>query len=1025
MRSSHFRIGLILLGVIGAILAGSGWAQKIAAPNGSFETGTAEAPDGWRLNAGTGGRSRDQAVDGAWSAYVDGTKDHTSYWLSEPLPLAPNACYVLRVDVFQEQRGGGPPVIGPRCSNYVLYDVEPGRWAPVRMYFQTPSAITEENVRLRLGHARMRRGRLFFDNVAVHRVEPVYRMVEGLILGDGEFVQGNVFESRMTWDVHKVNHGRALAGYKNTYFNHDAFLMGDGSELLMNHELAGRQFLRGSVFLAPAYREKGALIVEASTNGAVWEDVGRIADVRGQVIELPESMFPADNVFVRIRCEADEPAGRDFELNVMGLRGYYLRAEVDGPPVTATGKTHYVELLETAPELEVTVLELGDLIPHGENRVLLDLDLPGAAPAEVEAAARVTGPDGDTASFGRLVKIEPGSQVVAVPYELTQTGRHHMELTVSPGTLFRAGFDFDVSTFYESGYGEQLPASSEEVGLWRTSSGWKVGAKTPVPQRHGDALVIRAARNEAEAAQLVLSPRPGLTGLAVECTDLEGPEGATIAAGAVDILEVRYVPVTIPTDASSVAAPWPDPLPPLSAPIAVTAGTNQAIWVRVKVPEAAKAGAYRGTIRISAERYEAAAPITVEVYDFALPERMTCETAFGLSQGAINNYHGLETEADQRQVWDLYMEAMSTNHLSPYDPVPMDPFTATWPEVRPGDDVDPAGLKVEFDWPAWDTAMERALTKYHFNTFRLHLEGMGRGKWPAEHERSLRGFGEDTPEYKALFTSYATQMEAHLRERGWLDEAFVYWFDEPTPYDYPFVMESNRRLDAVAPDLRRMLTIHVEEDLLGGVDLWCPLTSNYEYTRSKARLREGEAFWWYVCDIPKAPYVTHFIDHPGTELRVWLWQTWKYEISGVLIWTTNLWTSPPAYPDYPQNPYADPMSWRRPNLGRGVRLGYGNGAGRLLYPPLECADGRPGRPILEGPVSSQRLEMLREGIEDYEYFVILRDLLKDNGAALSAEQRAAYEALLAVPEEVTTSKTTYTTDPAPIEDHRHRLARAI
>jgi len=81
-------------------------------------------------------------------------------------------------------------------------------------------------------------------------------------------------------------------------------------------------------------------------------------------------------------------------------------------------------------------------------------------------------------------------------------------------------------------------------------------------------------------------------------------------------------------------------------------------------------------------------------------------------------------------------------------------------------------------------------------------------------------------------------------------------------------------------------------------------------------IKHGEKFWWYICTGPKAPYCTLFIDHPGTELRVWLWQTWQRNIEGVLVWQTNYWTSNTAYPD---------------------------------------------QPVLAGPVDSIRWEMLRDG----------------------------------------------------------------
>ena len=175
-------------------------------------------------------------------------------------------------------------------------------------------------------------------------------------------------------------------------------------------------------------------------------------------------------------------------------------------------------------------------------------------------------------------------------------------------------------------------------------------------------------------------------------------------------------------------------------------------------------------------------------------------------------------------------------------------------------------------------------------------------------------------------------------------------------------------------------------------------------------------------------YVTEFIDHPGTELRVWLWQTWAERVTGVLIWETVYWTSDTAYPDRarPQNPYLDPMCWAADGkMAPGTKRPWGNGDGRFLYPPEAAADGNPAAPVLDGPVDTLRLELLRDGIEDYEYFVILKRLLAEKGAKLDSRTRANCEALLTVPADVSATLTSFTRDPATIETHRDKLARAI
>jgi hypothetical protein len=338
----------------------------------------------------------------------------------------------------------------------------------------------------------------------------------------------------------------------------------------------------------------------------------------------------------------------------------------------------------------------------------------------------------------------------------------------------------------------------------------------------------------------------------------------------------------------------------------------------------------------------------------------------------------------------------------------------------------PAALKPTFDWTAWDDAITKAVEHYGFNTFRLPIQGLGGGTFHARREPSLLGYPENTPEYKAAFSAYVQGVESHLREKGWLDEAFVYWFDEPDPKDYAFVMNGFRKLKEYAPGLRRMLTEQVEDELIGGPNLWCPVSSAYQDDISPERMAAGDRFWWYVCTGPKAPYCTLFIDHPGTEMRVWLWQTWKRGIDGILVWQTNYWTSGAAYPDSLQNPYEDPMGWVSGySTPKGTKRAWGNGDGRFIYPPEAAADGNPAAPVLAGPVDSIRWEMLRDGIEDYEYFAILKRLLAEKGARLPATRRQAYEALLTVPTTVTVTRTDFTTDPAPLEAHRLKLAAAI
>ena len=738
------------------------------------------------------------------------------------------------------------------------------------------------------------------------------------------------------------------------------------------------------------------------------------------------------------------------------------------------------------------------------------------------------------------------------------------------------------SDYFDSSFGELLAGSSDKAGLWWASSGWKISRDKSLPSEKSQAITIRAARNEAEAAQLVVRPAKQLIGLTIQVEDLSGPGGTAISSDNVEVLKVRYVNVERPTDKSAVTGHWPDPLPPLKGPINLEQNKNQPFWIRVKVPSSSPAGIYTGSINLDAKDYKTKVELHVEVYDFVLPDRMTCTTAFGFSTGNVFRYQKLTDDEQRRQVLDKYWASFSAHHISPYNPSPLDSIKVTWPDIKPparkweggievsnekhagerslllfddksdlnvtaaymlpieipkeglrlrfwyrtalpehaflvtlnhydasdkwiyggnndigiegsgywqqfdwliktfpkeaksvrlnlraaewteggentglvwfddvsltnpstneelleGSNFEPPDLppvereklKVILDFSDWDRAMARGIDHYGFNSFRLSIPGMGGGTFHSRREPDLLGFGEDTPHYKILFNSYCTQIQEHLRQKGWLDEAFVYWFDEPAPRDYEFVMNGFHKLKEAAPDITRMLTEQVEPELIGGPNIWCAVSNQYKHEPAEERRKHGEKFWWYVCTGPKAPYCTLFIDHPGTELRVWLWQTWHRKIEGILVWQSNYWTSPTAFPDpeFPQNPYEDPMGWRTGySTPKGEKRPWGNGDGRFIYPPEVAADANPSGPVLEGPVDSIRWEMLRDGIEDYEYLVMLKKLIEINKDKLDTGRLRKYNALLAVPGDITRDMTTFTKDPAPIEAYRDRIARAI
>jgi hypothetical protein len=920
--------------------------------------------------------------------------------------------------------------------------------------------------------------------------------------------------------------------------------------------------LAGTVELTCDYYVSGKVLVEVSNDMKEWLHAGVLTNASCVKLELPAALFPAESLNVRLR-------GMKAPCNLQ-IHGYRFQGTIDGEAAAGVGSTRFIETEGRGKRRSVQVLGLGEGVPGGDNAVSLRIQNTAAVAWETEARVLFSKP-GEPSRTQLLPLTVPasGTYDVNLPYEIPGVGT--WEMTVAISNAFTARSSLRIPEFYGDTYGEIIAVNHPRLNLWRASSGWKIPQNRALPRQVAKSLALRVAKNEWEAVQLVVTPNTVLTNLQVTASELSYGKNK-IPLGNVEVLRVGYVPVSKKTDRTGTLANWPDPLLPQKPQFTLEKGKNQPFWIRVKVPKEVPAGIYRGTVVVEAEGVKVSTVLNVEVYDFALPDTMTCATSFGFSPETVWRYQNVTDPAQRREVLDTYLASLAEHHISPYNPAPLDNWSVEWKGLNPWhgggietkekaegagslfvDDmserenvsasykgavalpekgfkivfkhkttrdqkflfslnyqkangawisgcntdltvegktdwqlfetavtsfpkeavtcrfafyaagyqepgvatgglwvdslkitdaatgkevveggafepVDYAAVTPVFDWAKWDAAMTHAFDAYHFNSFVIHIDGLGGGTFQDRNEPSFLGLKEDMPGYDLLFGKYLKGIEAHLREKGWLDKAYVYWFDEPEPKDYAFVMNGFAKLKKHAPGLRRMLTEQVEKDLVGGPNLWVPLTPSLNVEGVEARRAAGDQFWWYVCCGPTAPYATEFIDHPGTELRVWLWQTWAERVTGVLIWETVYWTSGTAYTNRaaPQNPYLDPMCWVTDGkLAPGTKRPWGNGDGRFFYPPLAAADGKPASPVLDGPVDSLRLELLRDGIEDYEYFALLKRLLGEKGATLDVRTRANMEALLTVPADVSSGLTSFTTDPATLEMHRDKLARAI
>ncbi len=942
----------------------------------------------WKREDGEGAPAKDATFHDDESVGVRGVGQDCVYWRTHDVPLTPGGVYVFRVRA--QGTGSGTLIVGPNRVNRDF--AVPKAWTTLSYALRIPD--TGDTPFLRLGQWHVS-GEASFREPELVEARLLHRRWGALELGEGERLENGHYIDRHALDGPLSTIHRTLAT-QSAGFNTNRWTLGDSESVVYRHALPFE--LKGArVRVRVCHRSEGAIEVLASRDGNAWTSLGEVAEVTERELDLPAALFPCKEVSVQVRARG----------GWLQVDGYALEGQVayDGPD--RTGGTHVIEERVSTPGLEATWEEVGGTwavswTNKGDKPVVLDL-------ASGEGHAR---------SVQKSVPLSPGKPVVKrfSPSELT-AGPHRIVFSASRGsdTLYEGWADVVVTALSESAYGSPLAPIGKDIALWWCEGAWKVGAERPAPEGkpvHG--ITIEAARGEYEPAQLVLrSSKKGTTLVALDASDLVGP-ATTIPASEVTLREVARVHIESPTDSLGEVGDWPDPLPSLLLPLPLEADRNAAIWVLVHVPEAALGGEYHGTLRVKTTDGDVEVPLTVHVFDFALPKTPSLRSGFGVDAHRLMEYHAVGQGDDLRSVWDLTMRDFAAHRIAPYSFFQLDPIR-----------VHEEDGHARVDWTAFDGAAKRCIDDLGFNAFSLPVQGMGWGSYHERNEGEILGRKAGTPEFDRLFGEYARELETHLRERGWLDEAYVYWFDEPEPKDYPFVVGGMERLKKNAGGLTRMLTEQPEKELEGHVDLWCATTTEWTPERVRERRIAGDEVWWYLCTGPRAPYIGLFIDHPAVEMRLWPWQSWQYGVQGILIWQTMWWTSDTAFPETLQDPWADPMSYVSGyGVPKGSRQFWGNGDGRFLYPPRRDPNGAK-KGIVAAPIPSIRWECLRDGVEDHDYFAMLKaEVERLDGKADAALLREA-RGLLTVHEQVSKDTVTFTSDVRSLLDHRGKVARMI
>jgi len=475
-------------------------------------------------------------------------------------------------------------------------------------------------------------------------------------------------------------------------------------------------------------------------------------------------------------------------------------------------------------------------------------------------------------------------------------------------------------------------AIAQDATVW-VASPWEHVLKNSPP---GSARTVElfAAANEYEPFRIIVTAGQGkLENVTVQAGPLAGPK-SKIAPEHVSLFREHYIDVSAPSYRSTApTGSYPDALVPFVSPLdgaeltgakydavpfAVEPGMNQGVWVDVYVPPNTPAGEYQGTVTVKAgEATIATVPVRLTLWDFALPDTIAMRSNFGGLGRRVAQAHGVDPGAEEfRQIEDRYIAEMLRHRCVPSSLGPI------WPEWTPERGIDDTKT---------GERLREMVEQRHVNALAL----------PFPYQ--------DDP---AKCRAYLHDLAAYLRQKGWLDLAYIYMRDEPNDAEeYEIVRKQGALIHEADPGIKRLCTEQTITsnpewgDLYGAVDIWCPLWGLYDEPTARQRQAVGEEMWSYtaLCQCAQTnPYWQ--IDFAPVSFRAPFWVSWHYRIKGFLYWSSVYW-----------EPDKDP--WVAPHF----RDQYW-GEGMLLYPGADAG--------IAGPVTSIRLKLIREAMEDFEYMTL-------------------------------------------------------
>ena len=483
-------------------------------------------------------------------------------------------------------------------------------------------------------------------------------------------------------------------------------------------------------------------------------------------------------------------------------------------------------------------------------------------------------------------------------------------------------------------------------------------------------LKFSDARNGISSSQIMIKARNNITSYNFRASSLRGSNGDILQSTCFEVLIAKYLYVTADSGSNGEAGKtghmgagfYPDALVPIDRIIkanenTVDEGNQQAIWINCSIPKDQTPGIYTGYGILTIDGIDYSIPMKVVVYNATISDESHNKTSFLIWYEKVQLAEPVYDRTMRQTYYDyLLQKRISGNYNS--------------------------------DWSKWTIGDMDAYDSFadNFANYIMPNERISTYCIPAErNQESITGYltalvNRNKVEWdkgnhvnffdKAIFVLIdepSNPSWTNTEPQAWKDSKVVQTYIKNAVSSLSSSLSSYPKILAGLNDVRNVVTIGCDYDRITGSSIYknllttdyvgvpCPQFQKVDNaTHRNTYLSRFNHTWFYGCSNPQLPYPSYHMDTPLIGQRLITWMQYDYGFEGTLYFCTDMYTTTDTG-NILRDVWNDPM------------VGLYAGDGQLTYPG--------GKYNIYGPITSMRLENIRNSMEDYEYFYLLDEKL--------------------------------------------------